>query len=343
MYKYCSERLNYCGVNEITSSKNIPTIYSNEDYETSLIKGGIIHHEVRSEIQKIIKPGLKLSELADKIESTTRNLTKNIGLNNGIGFPPSLSVSNCTAHYTPYKNHDVVLNYDDNIKIDFGVVVNGWIVDSAFSVYFDPKYENLHLAVEEATKNGIKNIAVDGRINEWGNDNREVMESYEIELDGNVYPIKSIKNLGGHNILKNRIHGGEFLPVYDTGYDKKFSEQVYAIETFGGIDCESVYEKKLENSIYMMDISKIQRVKDKPIKKFVKKIQNKFFTIPFCERYLENINDNYKDYCNKLVNLDVFRPYPPFYSKNGKMTAQYEHTVILKENSKNIISKFEDY
>ena len=39
------------------------------------------------------------------------------------------------------------------------------------------------------------------------------MESYEIELDGKVEPIKAIRNLGGHNILNKRIHGGDFLPA----------------------------------------------------------------------------------------------------------------------------------
>ena len=58
-------------------------------------------------------------------------------MNNGIGFPSSLSVGKCVAHYTPADRlKDVILNYNDNIKIDFGVVVNGWIVDCAFSAYF---------------------------------------------------------------------------------------------------------------------------------------------------------------------------------------------------------------
>ena len=42
---------NFLGVNKITTNENIPIINRNENKETSLIKGGIIHHEVRKELQ----------------------------------------------------------------------------------------------------------------------------------------------------------------------------------------------------------------------------------------------------------------------------------------------------
>ena len=39
------------------------------------------------------------------------------------------------------------------------------------------------------------------------------MESYEIELDGKTYPIKSIRNLNGHSIAQYRVHGGKTVPI----------------------------------------------------------------------------------------------------------------------------------
>lgn len=33
---------------------------------------------------------------------------------------------------------------------------------------------------------------------------QEVMESYEVELDGKTYPVKSIRNLNGHSISPYR-------------------------------------------------------------------------------------------------------------------------------------------
>ena len=35
---------------------------------------------------------------------------------------------------------------------------------------------------------------------------QEVMESYEVEIDGKVYQVKSIRNLNGHSIDQYRKH-----------------------------------------------------------------------------------------------------------------------------------------
>lgn len=43
-------------------------------------------------------------------------------------------------------------------------------------------------------------IGIDVPLCEIGAQIQEVMESYEIELDGKTYPIKSIRNLNGHSI-----------------------------------------------------------------------------------------------------------------------------------------------
>ena len=44
---------------------------------------------------------------------------------------------------------------------------------------------------------GIKSAGIDVRLCDIGEAIQEVMESYEIELDGKVHRIKSIKNLNG--------------------------------------------------------------------------------------------------------------------------------------------------
>lgn len=49
-----------------------------------------------------------------------------------------------------------VLLYEDTLKVDFGVHVNGRIVDSAFTLNFEPTYDNLLLACREATETGVK-------------------------------------------------------------------------------------------------------------------------------------------------------------------------------------------
>ena len=47
-----------------------------------------------------------------------------------------------------------MLQYDDVMKLDFGTQINGRIIDSAFTMSFNPKYDPLTTAVQEATNAG---------------------------------------------------------------------------------------------------------------------------------------------------------------------------------------------
>jgi methionyl aminopeptidase len=63
---------------------------------------------------------------------------------------------------------------------------------------------------------------------------QEVMESYEVEIDGKVFPVKAIRNITGHDILRYHIHGGKQIPfIKNNNQDKMEEGEVYAIETFG--------------------------------------------------------------------------------------------------------------
>lgn len=63
---------------------------------------------------------------------------------------------------------------------------------------------------------------------------QEAMESYEVEINGTMYPVKCIRNLNGHNIDQHIIHGGKSVPIVKGGDQTKMEEgEVFAIETFG--------------------------------------------------------------------------------------------------------------
>ena len=60
------------------------------------------------------------------------------------------------------------------------------------------------------------------------------MTSYEVELDGKMYPIKCCRNLNGHTIGPYQIHGGKSVPIVKGGETTRMEEgEFYAIETFG--------------------------------------------------------------------------------------------------------------
>lgn len=75
---------------------------------------------------------------------------------------------------------------------------------------------------------------VDARVGEIGGYIQEAMESYEVELGGKVYPVKAIRSITGHDILRYRVHGGKQVPFVKSKDQTKMEEgEVFAIETFG--------------------------------------------------------------------------------------------------------------
>jgi methionyl aminopeptidase len=60
------------------------------------------------------------------------------------------------------------LEKDDVCKVDFGTHVRGHLVDCAFTVAFNPVYDNLLQAVKEATETGIREAGIDVRLCDVG-------------------------------------------------------------------------------------------------------------------------------------------------------------------------------
>ena len=133
-------------------------------------------------------------EIYEKLKDCWRQLIKENGLNRGLAFPTGCSLNNCADHYTPNAGDTTVLQYDDICKIDFGTHISGRIIDCAFTVTFNPKYDTLLKAVKDATNTGIKCAGIDVRLCDVGEAIQEVMESYEVEIDGKTYQGMFSKN-----------------------------------------------------------------------------------------------------------------------------------------------------
>jgi methionyl aminopeptidase len=213
-------------------------------------KAAEIHRQVRQWTQENVKPGHTLNEIANGIEDGVRALLGNQGIEpgdnikSGMGFPTGLCLNHETAHYTPNPGQkDVVLKYEDVMKVDYGVQINGWIVDSAFTMSFDPTYDNLLAAVKDATNSGIKASGIDVRICDVSAEIQEAMESYEVEINGKTYPVKPVRNISAHNIKHYQIHGGKSIPFIKNRDETKMEEgEVFAIETFGTTGTGKLYD-----------------------------------------------------------------------------------------------------
>ncbi|KAF7310044.1 Methionine aminopeptidase 2 [Mycena indigotica] len=314
----------------------------------SIRKGAETHRLVRQHARKNIRPGMSLMDIAENIEAGVRALAEGDGLDAGVGFPTGLNINNCAAHFSPNAGDTTVLKMGDILKVDIGVHVKGRICDSAFTMSWAPEYDQLLEAVKAATNTGIREAGIDVRLGELGALIQETMESYEVEIGGKVYPVKPISTLCGHTITPYQIHGGargKSVPSVRSNDQTKMEEgEYFAIETFGSTGRGRV----IENG----DCSHYAKIYDAPnvplrltsAKSLLKTINKNFGTLPFCRRYLDRLGESkYLFALNHLVAQGVVADYPPLYDQIGSMTAQFEHTIILRPTCKEVVSRGDDY
>uniref|UniRef100_A0A7S0RCS7 Methionine aminopeptidase 2 n=1 Tax=Pyramimonas obovata TaxID=1411642 RepID=A0A7S0RCS7_9CHLO len=304
-----------------------------------------VHRQVRKYIQKIAQPGIRLFDMCEQLEQCTRNLIEERGLTAGVAFPTGCSLDWVAAHWTPNAGDQTVLTYDNVMKVDFGVQLNGRIIDCAWTVAHNPKYDDLLKAVKESTDTGIKTAGIDVRLCDVGEAIQEVMESYEVELDGKTFPVKCVRNLNGHSIAPYQIHAGKSVPIVKGGEQTKMEEgEFFAIETFGSTGKGYVRED-LECSHYMknFDVGHVP-LRLPRAKQLLGTIDRNFGTLAFCRRYLDRIGETkYLMALKNLCDAGIVQPYPPLCDVKGSYVAQYEHTILLRPTCKEVLSRGDDF
>ena len=195
-----------------------------------------VHRQVRSWAQSFIKPGIKIIDMCEMLENKNRELVVEAGLARGVGFPTGCSLNHVAAHWTPNPGDETVLGEDDVMKIDFGTQIDGRIIDCAWTVAFNPKFDPLLEAVKESTEVGIRTAGIDVPLNEIGAAIQECMESFEVMLNGVAYPVKPVRNLNGHSMGPYQIHAGKSVPIVGGGEATRMEEgEFFAIETVRNI------------------------------------------------------------------------------------------------------------
>jgi len=318
-----------------------------------------VHRHVRKFAQSYIRPGVKLADMCAALEDCNRALVGEAGLARGLGFPTGCSLNHVAAHYTPNPGDDTVLGAGDVMKVDFGTQIGGRIIDSAWTVAFDPKFDPLLEAVREATNTGVAAAGIDARLGEIGAAIQEVMESYSVELDGVEHPVKAIRNLNGHNIGPYHIHAGKSVPIVKSGDATKMEElEFFAIETFGSTGRGEVTED-LDCSHYMLnyDVADAHVPLRLPRARQLLGHRMQAAAPRACCRGGRQRRGGGSSAAKgaagnggrrlgalkALGDADGVAPSPPLVDVKGSYTAQYEHTIYLRPTCKEVLSRGDDY
>ena len=87
----------------------------------------------------------------------------------------------CSTLYSKYWDK-TRLKRSDLCKIDFGVQINGNIIDCAFSFSFDERHDTLMKAVKSATYRGIEVMGIDARLGEIGGEIQKLWNHLNVNM-----------------------------------------------------------------------------------------------------------------------------------------------------------------
>lgn len=293
------------------------------------IKAGEIAARVREYAARIVRPGMKIIELVENVEKKIREL------GGQPAFPCNVSINYEAAHRTALINDELSIPDDSVVKIDVGVHVNGCIADTAITISFNPKYENLLTAVELALNKALSIIGNGVKFTEVGKIVEETLRSYGF---------KPIKNLSGHSLDKFVIHAGESIPNHkDVLCMKKFrAGKAYAIEPFGTDGKGYVEEHNLITIYALWKTSKIKGLSANE-RKLLEAIRNRFKTLPFSERWLIDVFNNdialLRNILERLWKRRIIWGYPILVEAGRGMVAQFEHTIVVLEKEVIVTTK----
>lgn len=285
-----------------------------------IIQAGKIAQEVKAYIRPLIKKGMLLLEIAEKIE----NKIKELG--GDMAFPTNLSINNIAAHYTPTSNDTSIAH--GLIKIDLGVHVDGYVADTAFSMDLENNEENKKLiqAAEEALQSGIKTAVENIAINKIGKAIQTAIESHGFS---------SIVNLSGHSIERYKVHAGMTIPNIDDQRPTPLKEGIYAIEPFATNGGGKIYDGPPSNIYVLIDEKNLRSPIARELLKYIKK---EYRTFPFCSRWLvKKFGTKALFGLKQLEENRNLHHFSQLIESSKGIVAQAEHTIIV-EKGKTIVT-----
>jgi methionyl aminopeptidase len=293
-----------------------------EDKEREkFFEAGKIAKQVKQWIKPQIRKDVFLVEIAEKIEK------KILDLGGKPAFPCNLSINEVAAHYSP-SYEDKTLTHG-LIKVDFGVHVDGCVVDNSFSVDLDGSKENKKLieASEEALEGVIKFIKekIESgdtvKTNEIGDLIQKKIESF------GFYPIV---NLSGHSIEKHKLHAGISIPNFNERKSVEIKDGIYAIEPFVTTGNGKVRDGK-PSGIYELISNKNPR--SSMAREILQFIIKEYNTLPFCSRWIyKKFGSRGFFYLNELESNGNLHQFKHLIESKGEKVSQAEHTILIEGN-----------
>ncbi|AKG38901.1 hypothetical protein MA03_06035 [Infirmifilum uzonense] len=282
-------------------------------FEEYLRAGEIARQALKLAIDTVAE-GTPLIDIAEKLEGFIR------AKGGKPAFPVNISINDVAAHYSPSIEDQQVIPRGSIVKVDLGVHIDGYIADTAVTIFFDNKFR-LHVkaaleALEEAASTIKPGVGV--------NDIAKAI-SRKIYSHG-LHPIR---NLTGHKIERYNLHAGKSVPnVPGPEYlaSRILENEVYAVEPFATDGTGFVSERGPSNIYRVISVKKVP--KNETLNEVLEALWREVGGLPFSERWVvDKILE--RGQLEELVNIKRVYHYPRLVEDSQGFVSQFEDTLIV--------------
>ncbi len=287
-------------------------------------KAGRIAGEALHYGKKLIKVGVSIVEVMDKVEDKIRSLGA------GIAFPAQISLNHVAAHYCSVDENEV-FKEGDVVKLDVGAHIDGFIGDTALTVDLG-SHEELLESSKKALENAISIIKAGVSTDEIGSTIHKTIGSFGFA---------PVRNLSGHGLDKFEFHSEPSIPNYNTHSNFILREkQVIAIEPFSSSGAGIVSESGEATVFSMIRAKPVRNPTSRKILKEIEGLNNLPFTTRwFYRKYPKFLVDHS---IREFLRLGIIQEFKPLADISKGLVAQFEHTMIVSGEKAIVTTMIDD-
>jgi len=302
----------------------VPTL--TEEDVRSYMRAGWVASRVKERAAKEVKPGVRVVDIANSLESYI------VELGGMPAFPVNISINSEAAHRTAYLGEESVIPEESVVKVDVGVHVNGFIADTAITLDFSGRMAQLVEAVNDALEKALKHVKPGVRVSDVG-----ALIERTIRSRG----FKVVRNLSGHSLDRYVVHAGETVPNYREALNlSRFkTSSAYAIEPFASTGRGLVSSEK---RVYIYAVRRVDIEQGVHELRVLEEVYRRVRTLPFTERWFPELVSElglqeFRKTLLELAKQGYLIAYPVLSDVPGSYVAQAEETVLILDDGSTLV------
>jgi methionyl aminopeptidase len=289
----------------------------------TLREAGRIASDARNWAAKTIKPGYRLRDLQEGMETMIREA--------GAlpPFPAQTSRNKVAAHFCSPPSDKSKFEDNDLVKIDVGAHIDGLIVDTGVSADLseDQRWAGLIGAASDALDAAIGMCGPDVDVEDIGERVEDVIKA------AGFWPIL---NLTGHGLGRYTLHDKPQIPNSRIGLQGSLEAgSIFAIEPFA-TSGKGFIKDEGKPEVFMLERS--PKPSNKIDAQAFEAIES-WRGLPIARRYFSDLPKKpFERTMKELIKQGVMREYPPLVEITGAHVGWKEHSIWLGPDGPEVLT-----